>query len=628
MERRLQDMLGQGARLGVLRKRLQDLVRARFQQVGTSPVMELLRTYQSALKACIDMSAKWRSELSSLPDDAALMARVNDAMNVKFPCSGVAISRTYAWAIDSSRTVLKDRYRLRATGVLDRIYGELRKHVGSDQQKGDGLTPSIWSQYSDIEQFFRNVEATLTSRYGHFSRHAGNDLKISLLPDWSDDDYDREIGLALMRHEAIGAGTTRDTFDWPRTEREILNQLLKGVPAHVQSFPDLVDHWMEQHRLSHDAIKTIVEDIAQACRVTLGDGIDLKNFANGNVINFLSSQPEELRKTKARQMVDASAPYLPATDIARIENFRLCCRNILGRSGGDGPAGASNMKNIEQMVNDVAVAGARDQELERIHDRNDLRPTKLALVRELAGVPLCLYSRLRELEDSYFDSQLNDQRKTCHIRYRETFEDLPDILLVEDDEYRAIREYVDYVFRGLVLGFIEREPDGMFCVKIHSPTVGEKVYPLGLRINRIVKHACDNSDVREYLKGRWQRWTQEKATPTHFAVLYNALQQSRQLIQQRRRSVEPLPALNCIYRLMESVAFDLKKTDEGQRWFALLRDRDSFDSDFEHWRDHQFPEVCRYIRETCLALADEELLPIYQINLKKIDAVQFSEVPS
>lgn len=374
----------------------------------------------------------------------------------------------------------------------------------------------------------------------------------------------------------------------------------------------------------------------QACRVTLGDGIDLSNFANGNVVNYLCSSAvtEAVRKSTAKQMVDAAAPYLPSTDVARIENFKLCCRNILGRAGGDGFQSAANVRTIEETVNDAAVAGARDQDLEKIHDKEDLQLTKLALVRELAGVPLCLYSRLGELEKSYFDPLLDKQRKTCHIKFRETFEDLPDILLVEDDEYKAIREYVDYVFRGLLLGFIERQPDGMFCVKIHSPTVGEEVFPLGLRINRIVKHACvikpgrDKPEVGEYLKGRWQRWTQEKATPTHFAVLYNALQQSRQLIQQRRKSTEPLPALNCIYRVMESVACDLKKTDEGQRWYALLQGRTRDDDDFDQWNEVLFPEACRHIRETCLTLADEELLPIYQINPKKVDAVQFSGVPS
>jgi hypothetical protein len=575
------------------------------------------------------MTGKWGTELSSLPDDEILLAKVVDGQNVGFPCRGVAVARTYGWAIDSSRHVLRERYRLKTVDSLERIYGELRKHVGSDQQKTDGLTPSIWKQYADVEQFFRSVESSLNARYLHFARHAGNDLKISLLPDWKDGDYDREIGLALMRNEAIRAASTRDTFDWPRAEREILSHLLEGVPADVQSFPDLVDHWMQQHRMSHDALKSIVEDVMQACRVTLGDGIDLANFANGNVVNYLCSNAvtEDTRKLTAKQMVDAAAPYLPATDVARIENFRLCCRNILGRAGGDGPQAAANVRTIEETVNNAAVAGARDQELEKIHDKSDVEPTKLALVRELAGVPLCLYSRLGELEKSYLDPQLKDQRKTCHIRFRETFEDLPDILMVEDDEYKAIREYVDYVFRGLLLGFIEREPDGMFCVKIHGPTVGEKVFPLGLRINRIVKHACDKAEVREYLKGRWQRWTQEKATPTHFAVLYNALQQSRQLIQQRRKSAEPLPALNCIYRLMESVACDLNKTDEGKKWYALLHDRDSFDADFEQWRDVLFPEVCRHILDTCLALADEELLPIYQINPRKVEAVQFSSVP-
>lgn len=638
MGSRCRELTGAGAELGKLQHRLERLTRARFQQMGTAPILKLLSVYQDAMHKCTDLTGKWRRELAGLPSDEALTARLTNAQEVKFPCHGVAVSRTYAWTLEDSERVLRDRYRLASLDPLDRVYGELRGFVGSGQQNQDGVHATLFGHYKNVQDFLHNIETMLQADYKQFAQFAGGDLKISLLPDWADKDYDREIDLALRKHKDIGTDPNKEAFDWPRAEQQIIQHLLQKspeVPSHIQTFPALIDYWLEQVGLNHDFLKAIVEVVAQACRNTLGeDGINLANFANGNVINYLSSQPETARRSKAKQLVDAAAPYLPATNVARIENFRLCCRNILGRSGDN--IAPANLNQIEQIINDVAVQGAADHQLEEIHEKKDIRRiTRLALVRELAGFPLCLYSRLPELEEAYFDRQLDEQRKTCHIKYRETFEDLPDILLVEDDAYRAIREYVDYVFRGLVLRFIEREPNGMFCVRIHNPLVGEQVVPLGLRINRIVKHACDNSEVREYLKKCWQRWSTEKASPTHFAVVYSALQQSRDLIKRQRREVEPLPALNCLYRLLESTASDLRKTDEGQQWYELLRDRDSFDSDFEEWRDVRYPRACERIRQACLTLsekgseekeADAVVLPVYQIDLKKIDQIRFAEV--
>ena len=640
MESRCRELTGAGAQLGKLQRRLERLSRARFQQMGTGPILKLLSVYQDAMHKCTELTGKWRRELAALPSDDALMARLTNAEGVKFPCGGVAVSRTYAWALEDSEHVLRDRYRVSALDPLDRVYSELRSFIGSAQQNQDGVHETLSGHYTNVQVFLHNIQTMLQEDYKQFAHFAGGDLKISILPDWADKDYDREIDLALRKHKDIGTDSNKETFDWPRAEQQIIQHLLQKtpeIPTHVQSFPALIDYWGEQVRLNHDFLKSIVEMVAQACRHTLGeDGINLAHFANGNVINYLSSRPEVERRAKGKQLVDAAAPYLPATNVARIENFRLCCRNILGRSGDNEPATAPNLNQIEQMINDVAVQGAADHQLEEIHEKKDIRrKTRLALVRELAGFPLCLYSRLPELKEAYFDRQVDEQRKTCHIKYRETFEDLPDILLVEDEEYRAIREYVDYVFRGLVLRFIERGPTGMFCVTIHNPLVGEQVVPLGLRINRIVKHACVNSEAREYLKRCWQRWSTEKASPSHFAVVYNALQQSRDLIKRQRTSVDPLPALNCLYRLLESTASDLRKTDEGQKWYELLRDRDSFDADFEQWRDVRFPKACERIRQACLTLTekgseekevDAVLLPVYQIDPKKIDLVRFEDV--
>ncbi len=628
LDQKLLDFTGRGEP-GRLKLRLEQLLLARLQKLGILPAKELLAAYQGELKQFTDKLKAWQKEAAALPDDQMLLARFQDARHVGFPCRGYALRKTFEWAVADARAVLKNRFRAAALEPLQQTYGALSSWIGHAQALRDGVKPTLWARVAETQTFLEEVREKLNEQYQHFAKHAGNDLKISLLTEWNDKEYDREISRALIGSKEVGQGANADVFDWKRAEQAILTRLLQASGTRAQSLPELLARWMEQKQGQHDALDSIVMQIFNACRETLGDGIDLQEVANGNVVNYLASRPADQRRKVAQQLVLAAAPYLPAAELDWIEGFTQNCHNILGCSGGDDPQGTANVGMISQTVNDISVANAKILEVERIHETKEFWPTRMVLIRELAGIPLCYYSRLTELEHAYFDRQLDDQRKTCHIRYNETFEDLPDILLVEtvidgeEKQYKQIRENVDYVFRGLFLRFIERQPDGMFCVRIYSQTSGERTVQLGTRINRIVKHACVNPDVREYLQNSWKRWNQEKATPTYFAVLYNALQQSRSLIRQAQQTDANLPVLNCIYRLMTSTARDLEKTDEGRRWFNLLRDRDSFDSDFEEWRDVQYPAICASIRETALTLADPELMPIYQIDPKKVGAVVF-----
>ena len=314
----------------------------------------------------------------------------------------------------------------------------------------------------------------------------------------------------------------------------------------------------------------------------------------------------------------------------------MACRNILGRYNGDGGTHATEaLARVETDIRGAAIVNTRDQQLDEIHDTDDLAPTRVALVRELAGFPLCLYSRLTELESAYLDRGLDQQRKTCHIRYREKFEDLPDIVLVEDEQYRTIREYCDYVLRGILLRFIERDGDGVFCANILIGAIGERVHPLGTKLNRIIKHGCTVPIVRDYLKRRWQRWS-EDATPNHFAALFNALQQSRNLIRKRLsrlqgdQSSKSLPILNCLYRLLIDTAKNLRKTDEGQQWYELLRDRDhenDSQQQIDEWKA-RYPGIEQMITSHCLTAPHDDGVPIFQVNERSVGSLTLPGAPS
>lgn len=632
LEQKLLDAIGRGDP-GRLKLRLEQLLKTRRQKLGTAPAKELLTAYQKELDKFQDRLKVWQKELSGLPNDQTLLARHRDALGVGFPCRGFAVRKTFEWAVEDARKVLRNRFRSTALEPLQQIYASLSSWVGHAQAKLDGVKPTLYARVAETQSFLEEVRGKLEEQYQHFAKHAGNDLKISLLTEWNDTEYDREINRALIGNRDVGQGTSPTVFDWNRAEQAILNRLLNAPGIRAQSLPELVAEWMRQKHDQHDTLDAIVMQIYTACRETLGEGIDLAEVAHGNVVNYLASRPLDQRQRVAQQLVLAAAPYLPAAQLDWIEGFTPNCHNILGCSGGDDPSGAANVEMTKKLVNDLSVANVPNIEVERVHETKEFWPTRMVLIRELAGIPLCYYSRLPELENAYFDPQLEEQRKTCHIRYNETYEDLPDILLVEtvtegeERQYLQIRENVDYVFRGLFLGFIERQPDGMFCVRIYSEALGELPIALGTRINRIVKHACVKEDVRDHLRAAWNRWRQQRATPKHFAVLYNALQQSRDLIQASNRTQASLPVLNCIVRLLNSTKIDLEMTDEGRRWFELLRThhKDADHETFENWQQIWYPTVCKQIREACLTLIDPDLMPIYQIDQKKIDAVVFPE---
>lgn len=252
------------------------------------------------------------------------------------------------------------------------------------------------------------------------------------MPPWTDLDYDREIDRALILNSDIGQDHDRtDGPAWERAETVIIGQLFGG--AEGQSFLELVDGWIIECRRNHDFKEVLAERIARACRFALGtNGLNLKNFANGNVVDYLGSRPEEERRMYAKKLIDGAAPYFPAGDASKVQDFKLFCRNILGRSNGEGPKSVQMVERFDGMIQEAAITGAKDHSMEGVHDREELEATRVALVRELAGFPLSLYSRIPDLESAYLDRALDQQRKTCHIKYRETYEDLPDIMLVAD----------------------------------------------------------------------------------------------------------------------------------------------------------------------------------------------------
>jgi hypothetical protein len=246
------------------------------------------------------------------------------------------------------------------------------------------------------------------------------------------------------------------------------------------------------------------------------------------------------------------------------------------------------------------------------------------LVREVGGIPLNYYNRLREvLKKAYFDKEVEEQRPTCHVKYRETFEDLPDIELLESSEIAEIREYVYDVLRVFILRVITACEDGTFQVYVSDNIAGYNVR-LGTRISRIVRNACGRPDIRAYLRYRWKTWS-DRANPTQKAVFYLAIRLTvdrfPRVQQAQAQANRPRPIFNCYRNLLLMAREELRNTPEGREWLKLLHwDGDVSDPGYPAWKE-LFDAIAREVKEKCLIEASEAL-PLYQINEARIGEIR------
>ena len=623
MEDRVRMLRGLGGNPQDLRNRLDLRSRARVNELGIRSTLQLLEEYDKDLRASRKEAAAIAEQRLTSPE--TIIARLNDALQVRLPCRRIATGIEFQIACENGRQAAIQWCRTAAAKLLDGIYGDALKFVST----GEG---SLGKRYTDWRDFLdagdsneSSVCKELDRLFEQFRKQPEDDRRISLVPKWGGDIYDAEINTELKdRNPNVGADPNLlEKFYWKKAEQFILTALQEKEEWQAENRCDMIEAWWDRRQKDARAINGIAESARRASCQPLRSDFGLAKCSNGNVVAELHSRND--RELLLQRMVDASAPYLPSIPRLRRQKIRCVWKNMLGVTGGS--AGDDLAQGIADDVKEQLVRNPEDLErddLDSKRQRFEFEESKLVFHRELRGVPAHFYDKLGQLHLHYHARDMKEDRKTCHVSYRQTFGDLPDIKLIDDQEFAEIAENAIDVYRGLILGFVECGDDGIFLVKVPERT-RDLEYHLGTRIGRIVKHACCNKHVRRYLQESWIKW-KDQATAKHLAVFYNAIQQTIDLGPRvidaggEGGDMYP-PPKNCLEKLLVDAGRELKVVQNGEAYFDLLRDRDRRDQGFDSWRE-SFRSLSDHIRETCLEPADRAL-PIWQVDGDRVMNVQF-----
>lgn len=622
LNNQIRQIRGTEALPGPLRRRLNARTRARFSEAGALPTMRLLDEYAAKVRSSRKQAKDWSEESTISVEN--LVARLVDAVNVPSVCRKAAVRIEYKRALQTARDAATRLCRNAAAKRIDGIYEDALDFIG----KSNTQFTCLKDRYTGLRDFLdssadvkRNVAMELDKQFQLFRREPKTDRRIPVVPNWTDKQFDAEINDTLRNHPEVQPDPKRHSdFDWSRAETLILSKLGSNDSM------GQVETWYEQYHSDSEVMPRIIEALALACREPLGDKFGLRHFKDGNVADYLIGLERERREELLNRMVDTSAPYLPS--IGDNGEAKPVWRAILGVEGS--PEGDENADRVAETVRELATQGTDDPR-NKVDDQQPFSESRLVLHREVGGVPLHFYSNLATLRQQYDAAPMNEFRRTCHIRWREAGENLPDIELINNNQYRLIANHVNDVIRGILLGFITASEDGQFKAVVKGK-FQPREYILGSRLSSVIKQASSNDQVRTFLRRRWAMWKEHFATtPLHYAVLYNAIQQN---IRQFPSSV-PVgqemftpPILNCFRKLLDDTEVDLTNENDGkedsvagEKYFDVLREYDEYVPDREQ-REMLFEENCRRIREACLVPACNSL-PILQIKIDNVKNVDF-----
>ena len=630
MEDRARSMRGRGGHPGELRSRLDRRSRARVNEIGLRPVLRLLGHYAKDLEKSRGDAARIADEPTTSPE--AVIARLNDALQVRPPCRGIAAGIEYKKACDGGRMAAIHWCRTAAARLLDGIYADALKYVSLTEEGALGKRYRAWRDFlHSTDTTKESICGELDRLFEHFRKQPETDRRIPLVPDWNAKRYDREINTELKERNAnVGVDTNdADCFDWKKAEQLILD-VLQGEEKweDARDRCQMIESWFEHKQKDAKSIPVIADSARRACSSPMRSDFGLTGCSNGNVVAELISRDD--CDTLLARMVDASSPYLPSIPRERRERIKCVWKNMLGVTGG--AAGDSKAQTIATSVAKLLRKDSNDlarDDFDAQRQRYEFEESKLVFHRELRGIPVHFYDKLNQLHLHYHDGGMKDDRKTCHVSYKQTFGDLPDIKLIDDEEFADIAENAVDVYRGLILGFIRCADDGIFHVMVPDRN-RDLEYRLGSRVGRIVKHACCKKQVRRFLQDCWTKWKDQVATPERLAVFYNAIQQN---IALGPRVIEAggdegdmaPPPKNCLEKLLVDAEKELRAAQNGEAYFDVLRDRHRLDRDYADWRA-SFMALSDHIRDTCLVPANEETLPILQIVNERVENVRFPSV--
>lgn len=641
IEARQSVLAGNARDLGAAQRLLDRRIRNRFNDLGCDLTISILSQYRKALAA----TKKWSHDQSEYKPTKVreLLAILIDAENVPgfpFNCRKTATDHEYPRACESVKSHLEQRYRSEACRYSEALTAQLEAFVGGPQTPQAGpIVKSRYQELHEIKDILTKFSEQLSERFtlsrrvdsstqpgdkptSEKEKKASENInrKQPLLPEWGGEKYDQEINNALLS-VAIDPKEVHK-FDWLRVEEEILKKIELPDSVRGKSRIEVIRHWMKWP--SDEDIRRSSELLADACYKVLNNGISLHDFEQGFVVDYLIRMEDTNKKRDhLRKIVDHSAPYLPSIPNHYINSsFPPAYVNLLGWIAGDEIRREERDSKLHAELNGISLEQRDGSPRDSIQSPNATTPNCIALVREMTGVPLNYYLRLPELKNAYESRSIVDYRYTCHIDAKDV--DLPDIDLIIAREEQLLRENSPVILRAFVLRWIRFE-DPLFVIEVPSGGAGEpERKPLGKGLTRIIKRACLDAQVCEYLMATWRQW-KNGASAVHLAVLYSALQQTLKLFPEKAgfgfSSNSPPPLQNCFVKVINELTLDLiDKGPEGVAWHNLLKMRSAIhDLDYIPWKDGH-DRISKYIRETCLRPASSSL-PVWQIDLRAISKI-------
>jgi hypothetical protein len=627
---------------GKLRDEITRLAQKQFNQHGARPTLKVLSVYREEF---VDAANKARNEdrnvaaLNRDHEDIEVLARLLDAEKVRPPCRSIAVRAEYKRACQQARELLQQRYRQAAAPRLADIYTTLRDHVGPPETGGGGPQTgerdlTLHDSYLKKCEFLENIAKVLKSNFEKLLQSPKSERKQALMPDWDADAFDEQIDAVLIHDDLIGPVGNERAVNWDNLEAQVLIALRSQNPQFTGTVGELIDEQIRQSKGRSETYEEFAERVFEACdRVLNGDalnrkGIPLSQFGGGNVVTYLMGLAKDAdRKARLTALVNHSAAYFPIIDVV-LSKVKPAPLNILGCPSGDGgEAGEANRRTIIETIRGIAQEGKAENAI-RIDDTPASQPTSLILVCEMGGLPLHYYLRLTDMQDPYRkpgnDDILKVGRRTCHIRWRETEWELPNIELLDaDSQYNISRNYKYFLWMLMLRTVVRSRQDGIFTVQVKGDAGNWIAIDLGTRVNRVLKNACNNPRVRQRMQQVWTDWLNQ-ASAKSLAVLYTAIRLSLMefsgLQQATSRDRTP-PLAICFARLLVDTDTNLcARGDEGTRWLELLREPNTTNRKEMEERNKRFQEKAEEIRTKCLTLIGDDIR-IYQIDEGKIDSV-------
>jgi hypothetical protein len=641
---------------GPWRLRLQSLSEKHLSEYGIEATKQLLVQYRWTLQNVLEDLHK--TEPGNLT--SSLLSRLEEATKVPFPVRQIALQIELARARVEAEIELKKQYKAIAKidvrpalqSAIDYIGEPGKSESGKVSEDEHGTLQGRMDRYT---QPLRAIAYRLNDRFGVAS--AGRDLvnhrKQSLTVVWDERRYDEKINETLQLFEPVGrdplkpkgAGDKDDpdkfefVIDWAkldelvraefkevvRRSRDLQRTEDQAIPA--DSLADLLRYWVKNEMTNDDHIVKIAQWLAEACQSVLRSaGLRLADVQNGNVADLLINVKNDTqRRQMIEQMVVSAAPYLP-TQILPNDNIQAANHNLFGLSVG---GKETSEENVERITEIVATTAATRQPggVANFGQRLETEQSSALFVRMMAGFPLQAYSRLNDLYDAYRDPNTNTRTQNeCHIDYKQSWEDLPDIRPISSETYDQIRKNIDLFLLNMMIGAISYPKDKeAFYVLIPDRYIGagEDKICLGKQISRAIKRACDDPAIRHNMRERWDQWSANpsvKAWACMYESALRTLNETRFEITVEAGRNQSVPFRNCYGGLIRMIGNKLGAIEGGRAWLDALKPESSTNYGEDEVRIKRRPTGL----DSALKRINEHL-KIYQIIHSKVESVALPE---